>query len=72
MKQSVQELLVAVNKRVQLMGKSKDHMKVRGVHGLSPALIHPNLLKDSLTVRTVAVTAGVIVGFQMSAIRTLA
>ena len=54
------------------MGKSKNHMKVRRVYDLSPALIHPDFLKDGLTVRTAAVMAGVIVDFQMSAIRTLA
>ena len=54
------------------MWKGKDHMKIRRVDDLSPAFIHPDFLLYSLTVRTIAVTAGIIVELQMSAIRALA
>ena len=47
MKESVQELLVTVNKWVQLMGKSKNHMKIRRVYDLSLALIHPDFLRTA-------------------------
>lgn len=71
MQKAVQEFLVTVNERVQLMRECKHHMKVRGVNDLSPAFIHPDFLKDSLTVRTVVVTAGIIMDLHVSAIRTL-
>lgn len=53
------------------MRKGKDHMKVRGVNDFSPAFVHPDRFVDSLTVRTVTVTAGIVMEFQMTAVRTL-
>jgi hypothetical protein len=53
------------------MRKGKDHMKVRGVNDFSPAFVHPDLFVDNLTVRTVTVTAGIVMEFQMTAVRTL-
>lgn len=53
------------------MRKGKDHMKVRGVNDFSPAFVHSDLFVDSLTVRTVTVTAGIVMEFQMTAVRTL-
>ena len=47
------------------MRKSEDHMKVGGMNDLSPAFIHPDLLENCLTVRTVTVAAGVIVYLHM-------
>lgn len=46
-------------------------MKVRGVNDFSPAFVHPDRFVDSLTVRTVTVTAGIVMEFQMTAVRTL-
>lgn len=54
------------------MRKCKYHMKVGGVNDLSPAFIHPDLFVYSLAVRTVTVTAGIIMELYMPTIRTLA
>lgn len=70
MKKTIQELLVAVNEGIEFMGQGKDHMEVRCVNDFCPAFIHPNLLGNSLTVRTVTVTAGVVMEFHMSAVHT--
>lgn len=69
-KESVEEALVAVDKGVQFMWKGKDHMEIRGIHDLSPALIDPELRIDSLAVRAVAVPAGIVVYLNMAAVRT--
>lgn len=72
MKKSIEELLVAVNERIKFVGQSKNHMEIRGINDFCPAFIYPDFLKNSLTVRTVAVTAGIIVYFRVSAAGTLA
>ena len=69
-KKTIQELLVAVNERIELMGQGKDHMEVRRVNDFCPAFVHPDLFENSLTVRTVTVTAGVVMEFHMAAVRT--
>lgn len=53
------------------MWKCKNHMKVGRVNDFSSALINPDFFLYSLTVRTVTVTAGIIMNFYMSTIRTL-
>lgn len=70
MQETVQVLLVAVNERIELMGQGKDHMEVRCVNDFCPAFIHPDLLENSLTVRAVTVTAGVVMEFHVSAVHT--
>lgn len=54
------------------MRECKDHMKIRRINDFGPSFIDPYLFIYSLTVGAVAVTAGVIMKFNMSAIRTLA
>ena len=53
------------------MRKGKYHMKIRSIDHLSAAFIYPDLLIDRLAIRAVTVTAGIIVEFCMSAVRTL-
>lgn len=72
MEEAVEELLVAVNEGGKLMWKCKDHMKVRNVDDLGPALVHPDFLKEGLAVRAVTVAAGIIVEIHMSALGALA
>ncbi len=71
-KKPVEELLITVNQGIEFMGKGKYHMEVRGIDDLSPALIHPDFLLHSLAVRAVTVTAGIIMDFHVSTVRTLA
>ena len=47
-------------------------MKIWRVNDFGSTLIHPKLLFDSLTVRTVTVTAGVVMVLDVTAIGTLA
>lgn len=54
------------------MRKRKNHMEVRGINDLGPALIHPDFLKDGLAVWAVTVTAGILVGLRVPAIAALA
>lgn len=44
-------------------------MKVRCVDHFSPAFIHPDLFMDGLAVGAVTVSAGIIVGFGITAVR---
>lgn len=67
----IEELLVTVDQGVEFMRKSKYHMKVRGVDHPSTAFVYPDLLVDGLAVGAVAVSTGVIVEFQMAAVRAL-
>lgn len=67
---SIQEFLVGIKQRVHFMWNGKYHMKIGGVNDLCPALIHPDFFLESLTVRAVTVTAGIIVDFRMSAFLT--
>ena len=59
--QAVQELLVAVNERIELMWKGKYHMEVGSVNDLSPAFIHPDFFQDTLAFGAVPVAAGIVV-----------
>ena len=45
-------------------------MKIGRINNLRPAFIDPDFFEDGLTAGTVAVPAGVIVDFQMAAVRT--
>lgn len=71
MQETIEELLVTVDQGVQFMGECEYHMEVRSINDLSPALVHPDLLLDCLAAGTVPVAAGIIMGFQMAAVRTL-
>lgn len=68
---AIEKLLVAVKQGIQIMRKGKNHMEVRGVNDFSPAFIHPDLFLHGLAVGAVAVTAGIIVEFNMAAVRAL-
>lgn len=70
--QAVQKILVAVNKRIQFMRKSKYHMEIGCVNDLSPAFIHSDFFQDALAFGAAAVTAGIIMEFCMPAVRALA
>lgn len=52
------------------MGKCENRMEIGGIDYLSPPFVNPELLVNSLAVRTVAVAAGAVVKFHMSAVRT--
>ena len=67
---AVKKLLVGIQKTVQLVRKSEHDMKIRRVYDFGTAGIDPALLFDRLTVGTVAVTAGVVVKFPVTAVRT--
>lgn len=69
--QSIEELLVTIDKAVQLMGKSKDNMEIRRIYHFGPPLIYPDFLIHSLTVGAVAVAAGIVMEFDMSAVGAL-
>lgn len=69
--QSIEVLLVTVNEAVQFMRKCKDHMEIRRIDHFGPALIHPDFLIYSLAVGTVAVAAGIVMEFCISAVGAL-
>ena len=71
-KEPIQEFLIAVEQGIQFMRKGEDHMKIGRINNLRPAFIDPDFFEDSLTAGTVAVPAGIIVDFQMAAVRTAA
>ena len=71
MQKTVEKLLVTVNEGIEFMGKCKHHMKVGRIDDFSPSFIHPDFFKDSLTVRTVSVSTGVVVDLHMSTVCTL-
>ena len=54
------------------MRKCKDHMKIGRVDDFRLSFIHPDFFKDSLTVWTVTVTAGIIMDFHMATVCALA
>lgn len=70
MKQTIQKFLIAVQQRVQLMRKGKNHMKVRRVDDFSPAFVYPDFFLNGLTVRTAAVAAGIAVKDRVAAFCT--
>jgi len=57
MQQTVEEFLVTIDQRIELMGKCKYHMEVWGIDHFSPAFIDPDLFIYSLTAGAVTVTA---------------
>lgn len=65
--ETVKSLLVGKDERVELMGKSKNHMEVRSVNDLGPAPVYPDFFLDGLTVRAVTVAAGIMMDFQVAA-----
>lgn len=69
--EAIQKFLVAVNKGVEFMRERELNMKVGRVYYLRPALVYPYFFQDSLTVRTVAVTAGVVMNLYMPAVTAL-
>ena len=71
-KEAIEELLVTVKERVQLMGKCEDHMEIRGIDHFGPAFINPDFFFDSLAVGATAIAAGVVVDFDMAALCALA
>ncbi len=71
MKQAIQKLLITVNEVIQFMRQGKNHMKVGGINDFGPAFIHPDFLQHRLTVRTAAVTTGIVVKFHVSTVSTL-
>ena len=71
MQRVVQELLITVNQRVQLMRKGKDHMKIRLINDFCPSFINPDFLKNCLTVGTVAITTGIMMDFCMPTVGAL-
>lgn len=68
-KQAVKELLVAVDKGVEFMGKCEHDMEIWRVDHFSPALIDPDLLIDCLAVRTMPVATGIIMDGGISTVR---
>ena len=66
--QTVKQLLVAVDQRVQFVGKCKDDMEVRGVDDFRASFIHPYFFLYRLAVRTVPVPAGIIVDLSVAAV----
>lgn len=71
MEKPIEEELVAVEQWIQLMGKRKNHVEVRRVNDLSPAFVHPDFLIDRLAAGAIAVFAGIVVEFQVSAVWAL-
>ena len=70
--EAVKQGLVGVKERVELMREGEYHMEIRGIDHLCPALIDPDFLFDGLAVGAAAVAAGVVVDFDMAALRTAA
>lgn len=70
MEEAVKKLLVAIEKGIEFMGQGKNDMEVRGIDDFGTPLIHPDFLIDSLAVRAVTVSAGIIVDFGISAVGT--
>lgn len=53
------------------MRNRKYHMKIRSIDDFGTTFINPDFFEDSLAVGTVAVTAGIIMEFGMTAFCTL-
>ena len=67
---AVKKLLIGVQKTVQLVRKSEHDVKIRRVYNFGTPGIDPEFLFDRLTVGTVAVAAGVVVKFPVTAVGT--
>ena len=61
MHKTIKQLLVGIDKCVQLMRNSKYGMEVCTINDFGLTCIYPDLFEDGLTVWTVAVTTGIIV-----------
>ncbi len=70
MEKTVKEFLVAKKQGIEIMRQSKNHMEIRGIDNLSPAFVHPDFVRDGLTIGTVPVSAGVAVHLNKTAVRT--
>ena len=68
--QRIQEFLVGQKQRIQIMGHGEYEVEVLRIEHFAAALIDPKLLQDGLTVRAVAIAAGRIVDFDMTAFIT--
>lgn len=69
-KETVKEFLIAVKERIQLVRESENDMEIRSVDHLGSSAVRPLLLPDGLTVRTVAVPAGMVSADDAAAIVT--
>lgn len=67
----VEKLLVTEDQGIELMGKGKDHMIVRGIYDLRAPFIDPDLLVYRLAVRTAPVPAGVVMESQIPTVLAL-
>ena len=70
MEEAIKERLIAIKQGVEFMGQGKNDMEVRGIDDFGTPPIHPDFLIDSLAVRAVTVSAGIIVDFGISAVGT--
>ena len=70
MEKAVEKGLVAVQKRIQFMRQGKNHMKIGCINDFRAAAVYPEFLLYRLAVRAMAVPAGIVVGFRMSAFGT--
>lgn len=66
--EAVNELLVLINERVQLVRLREHDMEVRRVDDIRPALVDPEFLLHGLAVWAVPVAAGTGVGFLVAAV----
>lgn len=71
MQKTVEDLLIAIDQRVQFMWKGEYHMEVRGVDDFSFPFVYPDFFQNSLTVGAVPVSAGIVMDFHMSTIGAL-
>ena len=67
--QGIQEPLVCVDERVEFCGQGEHHMEIRRVNDLAAAAVDPEFLEDGLTVRAVAVSAGVGMDIRVATLR---
>lgn len=67
MEQPVKKLLITVDQGIEFVRERKYHMEIRRVNDFRPAFINPKFFSYGLAVGTVAVAAGIIVEFQVTA-----
>ena len=70
--EAVEQPLVRVKERVELMWEREDYMEIRGVDHFGPAFVHPDFLFDGLAAGAAAAAAGIIVDLYMAALCALA
>lgn len=68
MKERVQKLLVGEEQGVQFMRHREYDVEIRSIDDLRSALVDPDLLQDRLTVRAIAVTAGIVMDPNVAAV----